>query len=420
MIAARPGPSGQVRAPASAAVAIGVWFMTLGADALIVWGLVGLDFLGRIDSERPVLDLVVVYATILGIIAVTLSYGTVGLVLVGRPGAGRIGAVLLTAGLAFAAVPFGYIVGGSLVLSDPGDPIANAIFLIGPGSIGAGYSLILPAVALVFPDGRLPSSRWRWPVWSTVGLLVATTVVILVTPGSIADTPSRNPFGIDQLPREVVVASEAGIGVAILAISILGVGAVIARYRAGTFLLRRQLRWFVAAVLLAGLPLAVSPQPGIGGPVWVLGAELGLLLVPVSVWIAVTRYRLYEIDRLVSRTISYAAVTAILVAVFVGAILLFQGILTPLTGGNSVSVAASTLIVAALFQPLRQRIQTAVDRRFNRARYDAQHTVDTFAEKLRDEVDLSALRAALVATADDAVRPTSAAVWLRSGTEPGA
>jgi len=396
------------------AAPIGIWLLTLGFDALIVWGLVGADFLGPLASEQPLANLVLAYAAILAIIAVTLSYGTVGLVLVGRPGAGRIGTILLAGGLGFAAIPFGYIVGGSLVRYDPRDPIANAIFLIGPGSIGAGYSLILPAVALVFPDGRLPSARWRWPVWSAFGLLVATTSVILVTPGSIADTPSHNPFGIDQLPREVVVASQAGVGVAILAISVLGVGAVIARYRAGTFLLRRQLRWFVAAVLLAGLPLALSPQPGIGGPVWGLVAGLGLLLVPVSVWIAVTRYRLYEIDRLISRTLAYATLTSVLAAVYAAGFLVLQAVLAPFTsGGGPIAVAASTLAAFALFQPLRRRLQATMDRRFNRSRYDAKRTVEVFAAHLRNEVDLERLGGDLRTVVGQSLAPTSVGVWLR-------
>jgi len=144
-----------------------------------------------------------------------------------------------------------------------------------------------------------------------------------------------------------------------------------------------------------------------------------VLLIPVAIGIAILRYRLYEIDRLVSRTVSWAVVTGVLVTVFAGAVVALQGVLDGVTQGQTLAVAASTLVAFALFQPIRRRVQSVVDRRFDRARYDAQRTVDAFAERLRNEVDLTTLRTALVATADDAVRPVSSTVWLRTGAEPG-
>jgi hypothetical protein len=140
---------------------------------------------------------------------------------------------------------------------------------------------------------------------------------------------------------------------------------------------------------------------------------LGFAALPVAAAIAVLRYRLYEIDRIISRTIGYGIVTITLAGIFVGGVLGLQAILAQFTGGNTVAVAASTLIVAALFQPLRGHIQRLVDRRFDRTRYDGQRVVDTFALRLRDEVDLDRLRTAFVATADEAVRPDGASVWLR-------
>jgi len=169
--------------------------------------------------------------------------------------------------------------------------------------------------------------------------------------------------------------------------------------------------------VLGGFIVAqLVPAAGESGVVW-LGAVVAFPCVPIAVGIAVLRYRLYEIDRIVSRTISYAAVTAVLVAVFVGAILLFQAVLAPVTGENTVAVAASTLVVAALFQPLRRRIQGVVDHRFNRARYDAQRTAEAFADRLRDQVDMDPLRADLVATVDASLRPTLAGIWLRDRQE---
>jgi hypothetical protein len=143
-------------------------------------------------------------------------------------------------------------------------------------------------------------------------------------------------------------------------------------------------------------------------------AVASLSLPAIAVGVAILRYHLFEIDRIISRTVSWAVMTALLGAVFVGLVVGLQALSANVTGGNTLAVAASTLIVAALFQPLRRRVQGAVDRRFNRARYDAQRTTDGFAEQLRNEVDLTRLRAALVDTVEEAVRPASASVWLRS------
>ena len=140
--------------------------------------------------------------------------------------------------------------------------------------------------------------------------------------------------------------------------------------------------------------------------------------MPIAIGIAVTRYRLYEIDRIISRTLSYGLVTVTLALVFVGGVLGLQAVLAPFTRDSTIAVAASTLVVAALFQPLRRRVQRAVDRRFDRARYDGQKVVDAFGRQLRDEVDLDRLRTTLLATADDVVRPVSASVWLRSAEVP--
>ncbi len=140
-----------------------------------------------------------------------------------------------------------------------------------------------------------------------------------------------------------------------------------------------------------------------------------MTLIPVAIGVAILRYRLYEIDRLVSRTIGWALVTAVLVGVFATLVVTLQTVFAQLANESSLAVAASTLVAFALFQPVRRRVQRAVDRRFDRARYDGQRTVDAFAERLRNEVDLAALRSSLAATANDAVRPGRSRVWLRGG-----
>lgn len=398
-------------------LAVAAWLATVLMDALMYWVLTAGGFLDQMAAGQPAVtgDMrALTYASLAAFVAVTLSYATVGLLLATRSGAGRIGTVLLAGGLSFAAIPFGYVVGGSLVLREPFDPLSNVVFLIGPAAIATGYSLILPVVALIFPHGTLPSRRWRWPV-RTVGALLATaTMITVLRPGEIAGAASRNPLGVPGFPSALAWLGDVFFVIGIVAISMLGVASVVVRYRQGTALLRRQLRWFVAAVLLAAGPLLLGFLPGTGGPQWALIASFGLLLVPVSVWIAVTRHGLYEIDRLISRGLSWGLLTGVLVAVYAGVVLVLQGALAGVTQGQTLAVAASTLLAAALFQPLRVRVQHAVDRRFNRARYDAQREADAFGARLRDEVDLDAVARELRLAAGRTVAPSTATVWLRS------
>jgi hypothetical protein len=241
--------------------------------------------------------------------------------------------------------------------------------------------------------------------------LAASTILTTFTPGAIENVVPWNPIGIDALPVWVWTLAWPLAGLGGVLISVLGVAAVVSRYRRGEGVDRQQLRWFVAAVLLAVVPITVSPLGG--GPGALLLAVFGLLLVPIAVWIAVTRYRLYEIDRLISRGLSWAVLSGVLLVVYAGAVLLLQAVLAGVVQGQTVAVAASTLLAAALFQPLRRRVQGGVDHRFNRARYDAERTATDFAERLRDEVDVDHLRTPLAATASGAVHPTGVGVWLR-------
>ena len=207
---------------------------------------------------------------------------------------------------------------------------------------------------------------------------------------------------------------------------LLAVAAVIVRFRRSKGIERAQLKWFVAAIFavatfltlgFADGGLDVGLAAGTSPTFFDVLAVASLSLPPIAVGVAILRYRLFEIDRIISRTLSWALVTGLLGAAFVGLVVGLQALSTKVTGTNTLAVAASTLVVAAAFQPLRRRVQGQVDRRFNRATYDAQYTTDAFAAKLRDEVDLARLRVALVDTVDEAVRPVSATVWLRSGAE---
>ena len=267
---------------------------------------------------------------------------------------------------------------------------------------------LIPFLFLLFPDGRLPSRRFRWVVWVTGAGMVS---LLLGSPASMIPGLADLGFVVSVL---ALGATVFGIGGAVAATWI--------RFRRGDPVQRQQVKWLlaVAGVAAIAFPAALAFGPSessVALAFWVV-AFLAYLALPIAIGIAVLRYRLYEIDRIISRTIGYAVVTVTLATVFAGAILLFQAVLAPLTGRNTVAVAASTLVAATLFQPLRRRVQAVVDRRFNRARYDAERTAAAFAAQLRDEVDLESLGADVLAVVAQTVAPATAGLWIRP-TEVG-
>jgi hypothetical protein len=279
-------------------------------------------------------------------------------------------------------------------------------------------------VPLLFPTGSLPGPRWRGPialliVLSGIGLAGSAT-----RPGQFAGSEIVNPFGIagwpgvlqpfvDVIPLEMVV---------LLA---FGAAAVITRYRRGDRIERLQIRWLASAVAICAVGFAatvLSFSFGNDNPPITLSTTLiayaGILLMPVAIGIAILRYRLFEIDRIISRTIGWTVVTGILGAVFAGTIVGLQAILADVTQAQTLSVAASTLVAFVLFQPVRRRVQSAVDHRFNRARYDAEQTAAAFAERQRDQVNLAGLKVDIAGTINSALSPRTVGVWIRpSGRE---
>jgi len=350
-----------------------------------------------------------------------LAFASVGAVLAIRRPDNVVGLVLLVSGPLIVATFCGFLFGARLTeVRGPDDPLAMLLSFVGSLTIYATLIVVVPVLALVFPDGRLPGRRWRWPVAATGGALVVGKIMALPRPGPLNVGLANNPFGLQGAAWVEPVSTVGGTlsALTLPAALLLAVAAVAVRFRRAGHVEREQLKWFLAAnAVVVTLLLLITSDPA-PDTTWldVLGMA-SLSLPPIAVGIAILRYRLYDIDRLISRTVSWAVVTSVLVTVFAGAVVTLQGLLAGFTQGQTLAVAVSTLVAFALFQPLRRRVQSAVDRRFDRARYDAQRTVDAFAEHLRNEVDLTTLRAALVATADDAVRPVSTTVWLR--TAPG-
>jgi hypothetical protein len=204
------------------------------------------------------------------------------------------------------------------------------------------------------------------------------------------------------------------LGIAVL--GVVGAAAITWRFRRGNSTVRAQLKWLLASVIPVVVVTPISYLAPVEPSAWSLAgflSALALLLVPVAIGVAMTRYRLYEIDRLISRGLSWAVLTALLAGVYAGGVLVLQAALDDVTQGQTLAIAASTLLAAALFQPLRGRVQRAMDRRFDRARYDGDRVVDAFAERLRNEIDLDTLSAEVRRVAGETVRPVSSAVWLR-------
>jgi hypothetical protein len=305
-----------------------------------------------------------------------------------------------------------------------------------PGSLPAGelaawaagwvFTLNFPAVGLlllVFPDGRLPSARWRPVAWGLSLSLGAWAVWQMVTPGLVDSVGPgfANPFGIDALPTSGPVNDLLG-ALTFLVVVVTLAAAVLApfwRRRRATAVERQQLKWlaFVAIAVPVAMGLSVvafSLPPGLGGiPPW------GLLLlvslgIPAAVGIAVFRYRLYDLDRIISRTLAYGLLT-VLLGLGYAAVVLGLGRLLP--QDSSLVVAGATLAVAGVFQPARHRIQQVVDRRFNRRRYDAANTIAAFSARLREEIDLDTLSAELLAVVDQTMEPARVSLWLRPPVE---
>ena len=395
------------------AVVVGsIWAMTVGGAML-------LTALGWTTPIASAVGPWLAVFTGLGIDVVV--FASVGAILAMRRPRNVVGVVLLLSGPLIVTTFCGFIVGARLAdTRGAGDPLAELASLIASVTVFPTLVVVGPVLALVFPDGRLPSRSWRRPVAGIGGVLVVGTAMSLVKPGPLNVGLGDNPLGI-RGTTWVEPVSTVGATLAALTIPAalcLAVAAVIVRYRRASPIEREQLKWFLAANAATLILIMAATADAGADTTWIdVAGVASLSLPPIAVGIAIMRYRLYEIDRLISRTVSWAVVTGVLATVFVSGVIALQAALARFTEGQTVAVAASTLVALALFQPLRRRVQSAVDRRFDRTRYDAQHTVDAFAERLRSEIDLARLRTALLATAGDAVRPASAAVWLRAGSD---
>lgn len=267
---------------------------------------------------------------------------------------------------------------------------------------------------LVFPDGHLVSRRWRWASWFTATGVFAATLASVFSPRRISPGYD-NPVAAHGAAADIVLGLEEGTNLLALPVLVIAALALVTRLHRSRGVERQQLKWFTYVAGIAGASLGVSVlDSGLVADVAFLCGLLGLAALPVVAGVAVLRYGLYDIDVVIKRTLVYATLTASLVTTYLVLVLVLQLALRPLAGDSDLAVAGSTLAVAALFRPLRDRIRAVVDRRFYRQRYDATIEIEAFVARLRDELDLETLAADVQRVVDDTLHPTSVSLWLRS------
>jgi hypothetical protein len=272
---------------------------------------------------------------------------------------------------------------------------------------------------LLFPSGRLLSRRWRGVAWMAAGGGLVGTIALALSPGTLDDRTYpgvENPVGIEGAAGPLDLASSVGDFTGILALLLAAISMVL-RFRRSTGVERLQLKWIAYAGGVAAATAVVNlPLTGVdtlSDALFVI-SFISLLLVPVTAGIAILRYRLYDIDVVINRTLVYGALTATLVSAYLAGVLLLQLALHPVTEESNLAIAGSTLAVAALFRPARARIQSAVDRRFYRRKYDAAQTLEGFSARLREQVDLDALGDELRSVVTETMQPAHVSVWLRA------
>ena len=354
-----------------------------------------------------------------------LAFPIVGSLIASRHTRNPVGWICLAIGL--------FWMEGSLEDSIPGsgpypvtiDALTQSLWIPPVGLLGI-YLILL------FPDGKLPSRRWRPLAWLSGVVMVLASLGITFAPGPLEGHPGvRNPLGLEGAPHWVFTA--VFIALPLLPLCMLASAlSLLMRYRRSRGVEREQIKWIAFAASVVGLLYLIAmvgsftysgPWGAPGTPLWLgllqQAALVSFTAVPIAVGFAVLRYRLYDVDILINRTLVYGSLTATLVALYFGGIVVLQRMFVLLTGQQStLAVVVSTLVIAALFNPLRRRVQGFVDRRFYRRKYDARKTLETFSLRLRDETDLEALNNDLVGVVRETMQPAHVSLWLRPATAP--
>ncbi len=350
-----------------------------------------------------------------------LAFSVMGALIASRQPRNRIGWLMCAEGLSEGIFIFASQYGRYALFTRPGSlPAGVWLAWLGNWTWAPGLGILLMLLPLLFPDGEPPSPRWRAVAWMSAGWLATVVAVFAVTPGPLYNVPSiRNPVGIAG--AEDVLAVMLNAQMVFTAVPILAaIASVIVRFRRAVGQEHEQLKWFTyAAALLVVVtfvtvsPLSASFPAGVE-PLFLALQLVAFPAVPIAIGIAVLRYRLYDIDLLVNRTLVYGTLTVALLLTYWGSVVALQRLLQIVTGQISdVAIVVTTLGIAALFQPLRRWIQAFIDRGFYRRKYDAAAVLAAFSATARDEVDLASLSARLIQVAEDTMQPAHVALWLR-------
>ncbi|HEV2011623.1 MAG TPA: hypothetical protein VGS17_11425 [Candidatus Limnocylindria bacterium] len=359
------------------------------------------------------------------IVPIALSpFALVGALLIVRVPRNAVGWLLSGSGVLFGLIFAGGAYGWLALIRDPGHlPGGEVAAALATTGFIPAISLVV-FMLLVFPSGHGLGGRWARLERALVPFLVLITFVhflqdvpVEVGTGSSAALDIANPFAVHGPLGQLVTLIAQFSDRSTIVLLLVGPLSLFIRYRRSSAVERAQIKWLAYSGTLALVLVILSNViPGDLGN-WLF--ELGLVALgtlPIAIAIAILRYRLYDIDVLIRRTLVYAVVSAVLLAAYLGGLAVFETLLAPFTAGNGIAVAISTLAVVALFQPVRRRIQSAVDHRFFRAKYDAERTLDAFAARLRDQVDLGALERELISAVRETVQPAHASMWLRQTT----
>jgi hypothetical protein len=346
-----------------------------------------------------------------------IPFAAVGTLIATRRPGHRIGWLLLGGSLAIASAQLTWSYVTYSVSSDallPGSAVVGWVGNWIPWPALTAFALLL----LLFPDGQLPSPRWRPVAWGMVAWCAVIMAFLALYPGLISTPKLDNPFGLSGDAGEAMRRLQASPIVPLITIPLFlaSASAPLVRFRHARAEQRQQLKWFAYAVGLVGVLLVLpgSLFPGWANDVRGIVIVVGVWGIAAAIGIAVLRYRLYDIDRLINRTLVYGLLTALLGGVYAGSVLVLGQVFGGFGGQlPSWAVAGTTLAVAALFQPARRRIQQAVDRRFNRRKYNTAKTIQAFSTRLRDQIDLDTLSNELLAVVDQTMQPTRVSLWLR-------
>jgi hypothetical protein len=389
--------------------------------ALGMLGLAAVPWLDRLLRQAGRADLVQLTPGTVWPALAMVSGATVGAVLASRRPRHPVGWLLLALALSLTttAAAAQYLTWGLLVR--PGSlPAARSVALYYPAT---GYTALtlIGFLLLLTPTGKLPSPSWRWWARAMAAAPVAVVLVATLAGGPLDPRYQAlgGPFDLRGHGGALLVANQLVLAVTTLSV-VVAAGSLVGRFRHARGLERLQLRWVALAavlVVLAGVVILAALVIEVPGATVLLSAAIGICLavLPVATGAAILQYRLYDLDRIISRTLAYGLLTLLLASGYAVAALVLGQLLGQ---DSSLAVAGATLAVAAVFQPARRRIQQAVDRRFNRRRHDAAQTIAAFSTRLRDQVDLATLTAEILAVVDQTMQPTRASLWLRPQRQP--